>query len=90
MTMTKLTTKKLNAAVRFARKHNEINREINRLFEKRYGVSYSDIDEDWLIDSLDYGTGAFVSLKQCDELMTKNGHPPLPPDGHPPLPPEND
>lgn len=75
--MSKLTTARLHAACRLARKHTDNNREIQALFEERYGISYSEIDEDWLIDSLDYGTGALVSLKECDALMTKNGYPPL-------------
>lgn len=76
--MGRLTTAKLHAACRLAEKHTKVNREIHRLFEERYGVSYSEIDEDWLIDSLDYGTGALVSLKQCDDLMRTNGYPPIP------------
>ncbi|MFV0800605.1 hypothetical protein EGJ57_04685 [Brucella anthropi] len=75
--MGKLTTAKLHAACRLAWKHTQTNREIHRLFEERYGTGYNEIDEDWLIDSLDYGSGALVSLKECDELMTQNGYPPL-------------
>lgn len=75
--MSKLTTSRLHAACRLARKHNVNNREIHKLFEERYGTGYNEIDEDWLIDSLDYGNGTLVSLKDCDKLMTENGFPPI-------------
>ncbi|MBC8719261.1 hypothetical protein [Ochrobactrum sp. Marseille-Q0166] len=75
--MRKLTTARLHAACRLAQKHTKTNLEINRLFEQRYGTSYSEIDEDWIIDSLDYGTGKLLSLKECDKLMAENGYPPL-------------
>ncbi|MGW6779411.1 hypothetical protein ACWF50_15415 [Brucella pseudogrignonensis] len=74
--MSKLTTAKLKAAYSAARRHHVLNLEIHRAFEERYGVTYSDVDEDWLIDSLEQGASS-VTLKQCDKLMTENGYPPI-------------
>lgn len=57
------------AAVRFA----ALNAKITAAFEQRYGCTYSDVDCDHLIDSLDYGQGGAPSVADCDRDMVGCG-----------------
>lgn len=50
-------------------------RRFDDAFEERYGIHYSDIDEDWLIDCFDYGGGGLPTLERMDEMMAENGYP---------------
>lgn len=72
----KLTSALLLRAGRLAKKQSDMSAILSKAFEERYGINYSDADEDWLIDALDYGTGAIPDLQTCDRLMTEAGHPP--------------
>lgn len=71
----KLTTQLLNRAAQLAAKKSRIQRQLTEAFVERYGVTYSEIDNDSLIDTLDYH-GGVISLAECDRLMTEAGHPP--------------
>ncbi len=64
----------LQRAGTLGQKWHDIQSELTTAFEERYGATYSDIDDDWLIDSLDYG-GASVTLEQVDQKMAENGYP---------------
>ena len=56
--------------VRLMYEVNRLGHQIDRWFEERYGKSYSEIDCDTLIDSLDYGRGPPpATLEQIDLLM---------------------
>lgn len=46
----------LRRATRIAREFSEVQGELTEAFNERYGCTYSDIDADQLIDTLDYGT----------------------------------
>lgn len=65
----------LRRAQRLSKEVSAVQAELTAAFEARYGVTYSDVDEDWLIDSLDYGGGAVLTVKIVDKLMAENGHP---------------
>lgn len=74
----RLTTALLRRAAKLAEQHKEMNHLIGALFEKRYGSTYSDVDCDPLIDTLDYGLGGLdLTLAECDRLMAKEGYPKL-------------
>ena len=45
-------------------------KEFDDLILEKYGIHYSDVDEDWIIDMVDYGTG-IISFKEFDNLMLK-------------------
>lgn len=76
--MVKLTTKLLSEASRIAREAADMSGVLTEAFVERYGVEYSEINCDWLIDDLDYGLGnGHLTLKQADDEMTAAGHPPL-------------
>jgi|GEM_PF-5560680 len=67
-----------NKCRRVARLSFEFQKEtsdLGTMFEERYGVTYNDIDEDWLIDCFDYGQGGLPSLDEIDRMMAQAGHP---------------
>lgn len=72
--MAKLTAALLRKAVSISEKHFAIQQELSDAFQDRYGVTYSDIDCDELIDIFDYGGGQ-MDLKTCDEIMNSHGYP---------------
>ncbi len=55
-------------------KWHKIQSELTAAFEERYGVTYSEVDDDWLIDSFDYG-GTGVTIEEVDQKMAENGYP---------------
>ena len=65
----------LTKACRAARAHARLNHKITDAFEARYGCTYSDVDADSLIESLDYGS-VTVTVAECDADMTLHGKPP--------------
>ncbi len=69
-----LTTALLRKAASISEQHSVIQGKLTEAFEDRYGVTYSDIDCDQLIDILDYG-GGHIDLKKCDEIMRNHGYP---------------
>lgn len=71
-----LTNALLRRAHKVAVKQSAISSELTAAFEERYGATYSDVDEDMIIDALDYGVGGPVTLAECDNLMTAAGYPP--------------
>ena len=50
-------------------------RKLDKLIEKEYGFSYSDTDDDLIIDSLDYGTSE-ITFEDFTSRMNnyKNNH----------------
>ncbi len=72
-----LTQRLIVLAITAVRRHNKLNARIHGAFEARYGIDFSAIDEDALIDIFDYGQANNITLKQCDNLMSRNGYPPL-------------
>lgn len=81
--MMKLTNRLLKRACRIAAEASKVQAELTDAFNERYGLTYSDIDADNLIDSLDYGTGSAVTVEDCDRDMTNAGYPPLVPSQEP-------
>lgn len=75
--MTRLTDNLLKRAHAAAVRHNALNAKLTSAFNERYGCTYSDVDADWIIDSLDYGSGSEVTVEQCDQIMTDAGRPPV-------------
>ena len=65
----------LRRAQRIAKEASAVQAELTDAFEARYGVTYSEVNEDWIIDSLDYGGGATLTVGTVDKLMAENGHP---------------
>lgn len=59
---------------------NSSHRDLRRAFRERYGVEYSDIKDDELVDAIDYfGVdigGNYLTVEKCDEIMKRNGYPP--------------
>lgn len=62
-------TKLLTQAAKAARKHRELCNRVNHECIARYGVSFSDVDADTIIDTIDYiGSDSFTE-KQFHEAM---------------------
>lgn len=74
--MAKLSNAFLERAARSAAHAKRMQAILTKAFEERYGVTYSDVDSDWLIEVLDYGNGRTPTLADCDRVMTDAGHPP--------------
>ena len=54
---------------RAAVKHMTISQEVNRAFLDRYVATYGELDLDWIIDSLDYGHSARITVEEADKQM---------------------
>lgn len=67
----------LKRAARLAAEKAAVQQELSEAFRARYGVTYSDVDADWIIDELDYGGGETITVARSDEEMTICGYPPL-------------
>lgn len=65
----------LTAAARAACENARQQARLTEAFEERYGVTYSEVDADGLIDALDYG-GKTPTVDEADKEMTERGHPP--------------
>jgi hypothetical protein len=76
MTTNTIFQRKLTQTANAAEKHNRLQQEVGEMFKERYGVHYSDVDCDSVIDALDIN-GGNITVEQCDEYMTTCGHPPL-------------
>lgn len=66
----------LNRGVKIAAKAYEVQQELTKAFEDRYGITYSDVDADEIIDVLDY-QGGKITVKQVDAIMAETGNPKL-------------
>lgn len=75
--MAKLTNRMLAKANRIAGEAHEMAGILTEAFVERYGVTYSDVDADSIIDALDYGNATGVTLEECDDIMTECGYPPI-------------
>lgn len=71
--MGKLNQRLLDRAVRIASAAAIVQGELTAAFEERYGLTYSDVDCDALIDVLDYGGGARLTVADCDREMLACG-----------------
>lgn len=69
----KLTDSLLKRAHHIAIQHSALNHKLTKAFEQRYGCTYSDVDCDSIIDSLDYGHGPPVTVEFCDSAMLACG-----------------
>ena len=73
--------RKISASIRklssLAQKSNAENKILRELFVERYGIDYSDVDCDFLIDCADYGQGAPMKIKALDKDMLDKGYPVL-------------
>lgn len=77
--MSKLTQRLLDRANRVAKEAATVQSELTEAFNARYGVTYSDVDCDWLIDAFDYGGSADrITVAECDKYMAECGAPKLP------------
>lgn len=65
----------LRRAARLSRLCAESHRELDAAFRERYGVTYADIEADHIIESIDYGDGQGLSVRECDAIMAEHGHP---------------
>lgn len=79
----RLTTRLLRRAARLAAQSAIIQGELTDAFRERYGVTYSDVDCDRLIDILDYHGGDDLTVRDCDEAMAACGVFPLANPDHP-------
>lgn len=66
-------TKLLNHAVKISNQHHIIQRRLTDAFEARYGTTYSDVDCDVLIDTLDYGYNYPIDYQVVDYQMASCG-----------------
>lgn len=71
-----LTNRMLKRAARVAEEKTQIASSLSAAFMHRYGVTYSDIDADDIIDVLDYHGGE-LTVADCDRIMSAAGHPPV-------------
>jgi hypothetical protein len=75
--MAKLSAALLRRAARIAEQASKVQADLTEAFRDRYGVTYSDVDCDWLIDVLDYGGGKNLTVAECDRAMENCGAPRL-------------
>lgn len=68
--------RKFNQTADAAEKHNRLQMELGEMFKERYGIHYSDVDCDSVIDTVDLNGGR-MSLVDIDEAMAMCGHPKL-------------
>lgn len=68
-----LTNALLQEAVSVAKRNREMAARMTAAFMERYGVTYSDVDCDTLIDALDYGLGSAPTLADADNAMATVG-----------------
>jgi len=73
----KLDAKLIRRAIRVSEQAHKVQYDLTDAFRARYGVTYSDVDCDFLIDLFDYGGGDVPSLAQCDAAMAACGVKPL-------------
>lgn len=73
----KLTNSLLKKAAKISADNMAMAGDLTEAFNERYGVTYSDIDADGIIDILDYGGGTNLTVAQCDAIMGALGYPPL-------------
>ena len=71
-----LTTRVLQQLAKIAEKYNQLSIKVGEMFQERYGVTYSDVDCDEIIDILDYNGGS-ITLEEADRYMTAAGYPPI-------------
>ena len=48
--------------------YSNAKRDFDALIQQYYGIHYSDVDDDWLIDTLDYGTGNCSYKEFCERM----------------------
>lgn len=72
----KLTNRMLTKAGRLAEEMQGVQQSLTEAFRHRYGVTYSDVDADEIIDVLDY-QGGKLTVEDCDRIMTAAGYPPV-------------
>ena len=60
--------KLFNKRKKFARQNFEAGQEFNRLMNRVYGFTYSDTDDDFIIDTLDYGINS-ISFETFEAKM---------------------
>ena len=64
--------KLLNQCAKLAHKHRLLNKSVGKECERRFGVHYSEIDADWIIDKLDYdGDINGMKLEEFNAKMTE-------------------
>lgn len=68
--MAKLTNRLLKKACKISKQYAEMQAILLEAFEDRYGVTYSEVDCDPIIDILD-GVGGVpvITVAECDEHM---------------------
>lgn len=66
-------TKLLTRCAKSAAKHFELMRQVNEECKSRYGCSYSDIDADSLIDTLDIAGCDTLTSDEFDAAMKFHG-----------------
>lgn len=75
--MVNLTNRLLKKAERIANEAHKMGSILTDVFNERYGITYSDVDADSIIDALDYGVAGGLTVEDCDRIMTDAGYPPL-------------
>ena len=68
--------RKLTQTSNAAEKHHRLLMEVGEMFKERYGVHYSDVDGDLMIDCLDHNGGT-ITVEMCDKAMVELGYPKL-------------
>lgn len=63
----KLLERTCNASI----KYHGLKRKLDSAIEAKYGFHYSDRDLDWIIDSIDYGSGG-ITFKHFDKIMRES------------------
>lgn len=67
----KKTMKQLfNEKKKLVRKTNEIGRELDKMIIEKWGFSFSETDDDPMIDTLDYGTNS-ICFEEFEDRMNR-------------------
>ena len=64
----------LERAQRIAQEHVQMQAALTEAFEERYGVTYSAVEAERVVDALDYGQGV-VTVAEVDAAMKERGAP---------------
>lgn len=69
--MKKFPKRLFNKMFKASVNYGKIKSVFDKMVIEVYGMHYSDVDDDWLIDALDYGTG-YVSYDDFCCSMTRH------------------
>jgi len=68
--MNKTMKQLFNEKKKLVKKANEVGRELDKMIKEKWGFSFSETDDDPMIDTLDYGTNS-ISFENFESRMNR-------------------